>query len=358
MKRKIGIIALAAFFGAVWTVEAEDTLQDKLDRLEQRYNILERKYENDQETAANKSKDAPSVTASPGDGFSLKNADKSFVLKLTGYTQLDGRFYLNDTAGSLADQFLIRRARFWFEGTFYKAVSVRIVPDFGGGTAALQDAYLNLNYTPEFQIRAGRFKVPLGLERLQSNNQTLFVEAAHSTSLTPNYDNGLQLHGDVGGGVFTYAVAYTNGAPDGSSVDGDTADGKDLSARIFVHPFKSGGSLVWKDLGFGVAAAKGRLVGASTATASGLSTFRTPGQQFFLTYSNAIVDGDRVRWSPQAYWYPGRFGFLGEYVVSSQDVRRVSAPLTKTTLTNRAWQAQASWALTGESSSYKGIKPL
>jgi trimethylamine--corrinoid protein Co-methyltransferase len=45
-------------------------------------------------------------------------------------------------------------------------------------------------------------------------------------------------------GAVSYAAAYTNGAADGASSDGDTtSDHKGLSARIFVHPFRSGGSL-------------------------------------------------------------------------------------------------------------------
>lgn len=351
--------ALLAAGAAPGTSRAEETLQQRLDALERRYNVLERKLENDHEASAAKAKDGASVTASAGDGFTIKSADKSFALKLTGYSQLDGRFYLHDKAGALANTFLIRRARVWLDVTLFKAVTARVVPDFGAGATALQEAYLNLNYHPTFQVRAGRFKVPFGLERLQSNNQTTFVEQAHSTSLTPCYDNGLQLWGDLGNGAFTYAVAYTNGAADGGTPDSDTADGKALTARVFVHPFRPGGSLAWKDLGIGFAASKDRLLGASTSTTTGFTAaYRTPGQQSFFTYANSIVDGDRVRWSPQAYWYPGRFGLLAEYVVSRADVRRVTAPFGQAKLTNRAWQAQGSFALTGETVTHRGLKPL
>jgi phosphate-selective porin OprO/OprP len=370
MKMKIrwtAIIAGAAFlsagFGIPGSVRAEEAgaLQERIDKLEQRYNILERKYENDQEAVAPKAKDAPSFTAGGQDGFTLKSADKNFLLKLTGFVQADGRFYLNDTAGIFADQFLVRRVRTSVEGTLYKAVEFRIVPDFGAGTTAVQDAYVNLKYGTPLQFRAGRYKVPFGLERLQPSNQTLFIETSHATSLTPNYDIGLQLHGDLWSGVVNYALGAFNGVADGASSDGDNADGKDLAARIFLQPFKPGGSLAWKDLGIGFAVTRGRILGTSTTTVTGFPPYRTPGQQALFSYAatNAVAYGDRVRWSPQLYWYPGRVGVLGEYVVSQLDVKRISAPLTSATLTNRAWSAQASYALTGEAVTYnKGVKPL
>jgi phosphate-selective porin OprO/OprP len=362
MKKRWAAVIIGVFVaGGVLTpglTRAEESLQDRFERLEQRYNILERKVENDEETVAAKAKEAPSVTANPGDGFTIKNPDKSFVLKFGGYNQLDGRFFLNDNAKTQTDTYVIRRARLWFDATLFNAVGVRIVPDFGGGATTLQDAWLNLNYIPGLQLRAGRFKVPFGLERLQSSHQTLFTETGHTTSLTPNYDIGLQLWGDLWGGTVNYALAHTNGVADGASADSDTSDGKAITARVFVHPFRSGGSLVWKDLGIGIAVGRDSVLNASTATATGLPTYRTPGQQSFLTYGNAVLDGDRLRWSPQAYWYAGRFGFLGEYVVSRADVKRVVSPITQATLTNRAWQTQVSYALTGETASYKGLKPL
>lgn len=362
--RKRTVIGAALCLGGVWTASltrAEDTLQQRFDRLEQRYNILERKVELDQEAAATKAKDGASVTASAGDGFTIRNADKSFSLKFAGYTQGDARFYLRDRSKALTDTFIVRRARLWLDLTLFKVASFRVVPDFGGGTTALQDAYLNLNYHPAFQVRAGRFKVPFGLERLQASDKTLFIETAHTTSLTPNYDNGLQLWGDLWDGALTYAAAYTNGPADGASVDGDSGDAKALSARVFAHPFRSGGSLAWKDLGVGFAVTKDQLLGAATATVTGLSAYRTPGQQSVFAYltgnTGVVADGERVRWSPQAYWYPGRFGVLAEYVASQAKVKRIAAPFTRAKLTNEAWQVQGSFVLTGETASYRGVKP-
>ena len=54
-----------------------------------------------------------------------------------------------------------------------------------------------------------------------------------------------------------------------------------------------------------------------------LPRYRTPGQLTFFSYrSDVAADGTHDRWSPQTYWYVGRFGVLGEYIASRQDVAR------------------------------------
>jgi phosphate-selective porin OprO/OprP len=49
---------------------------------------------------------------------------------------------------------------------------------------------------------------------------------------------------------------------------------------------------------------------------------------------------------------------LGEYIASTQDVSKGGANAgQKATLTTRAWQATASWVVTGEATSFKSFKP-
>jgi phosphate-selective porin OprO/OprP len=287
---------------------------------------------------------AQEVATAGKDGFSLKSADGNFQLKLRGYVQLDGRFFQSDDQRPATDTFTLRRVRPIVEGTLYKIFDFRIMPDFGGGQTVLQDAYLEGRFTPAFKVRAGKFKPPVGLERLQSGTDLLFVERAFPTNLVPNRDLGLQIAGDLANGIATYAVGIFNGVPDGASGDGDTNDGKDYAARIFFQPLKN--------LGFGVAGSTGDQEG--TVAAPGLPSFRTPGQQVFFSYlTDVIADGRRTRLSPQAYLYTGPFGLLAEYVTSKQAVRRGADARD---LEHKAWQVAASWVFGGEPS-YKSVSP-
>ena len=72
------------------------------------------------------------------------------------------------------------------------------------------------------------------------------------------------------------------------------------------------------------------------------------------TTDGTYADGQRLRWSPQFYYYNGPFGLFGEYVQVEQDVSRTPTSSTKRhdKLKNDAWQIAASWIITGEDASY------
>jgi phosphate-selective porin OprO/OprP len=333
------------------------SVDEKLQELDQKIRVLDRKIEIDKEAAAEKAKTSGRATAGL-DGFSLRSGDGDFVLKVRGYVQLDGRFWVNDEQKPQVETFLLRRVRPIFEGTVYKIFDFRVMPDFGGGTTVLQDAYLEGRFSPAFRVRAGKFKPPVGLERLQSATDLLFVERALPTNLVPNRDLGVQIGGDLAGGAVSYALGVFNGVPDGSSADTDTNNGKDVAGRLFFQPFVTGSGPL-KNLGFGLSASQGNQNG--TPTSPNLAPYKTPGQQSFFSYRSdataagtTIADGTRFRLSPQGYFYSGPFGLLAEYVISRQEVRRDA---TAARLEHKSWQVAGSWVIAGGQPSFRGVVP-
>lgn len=340
------------------------------DDLDQRLRIVERKLENADEAAAAKAKTTPVVTANEKDGFSIASPDAAFKLRLRGYVQFDARFYSGEEAKKFNDTFLLRRVRPIFDGTVGEDVSFRIMPDFGGGTTVLQDAYIDYKLDPAFVVRAGKAKQPFGLERLQSGTDIRFVERGFPTSLGPNRDLGLQIGGVIGEGVLEYALGAFNGTPDGGNSDIDTDDGKDITGRLFLTPFKGSGIDLLEGLSVGAAYSVGDVEGKPDPSSAGvaganssLAGFKSPGQQTFFNYRSSATnnadtvyaDGDRVRFSPQATWYIGSLGLLGEYVESEHDVSKGDKSAT---LKHSAWQTAVSYVLTGEDNSFKGVTPL
>jgi phosphate-selective porin OprO/OprP len=101
-------------------------------------------------------------------------------------------------------------------------------------------------------------------------------------------------------------------------------------------------------------------VGLPSTTGGTLPGYFTDGQQQFFAYNptgGAVVVADQERWriSPQAYYYYGPFGLLGEYAISDQAVRRTGvAPFSSAHLENTAWEVSASWVLTGEDAAFAG----
>jgi phosphate-selective porin OprO/OprP len=300
----------------------------------------------------------PKVSAGQ-QGFWLRSADGAFALHLGGYIQADSRSFIGDGAIPLTNVFLLRRIRPLFEGTVFKDFDFRILPDWSGGTAVIQDAYVVARASQGFRLQAGKFKGPVGLERLQSAQDILFVERAFPTAIAPNRDLGFELTGDLGGGLVHYDAGIFDGAVDGGSVDADTGDNKDGEGRLYFTPFMGSGISFLEGLSLGAGGTIGSEHG--TATASALASYRTPGQNVFFSYRSngtaagtAVANGRRWRLSPQAYWHVGPLGLLGEWIKSSQIVTRGATPAT---IGATAWQTVGSFALTGEAASFTGIKP-
>lgn len=321
----------------------------QVQELDQQVRILQRQRELDLEEAKTKAATTPKVTADKK-GFSIVSPNNDFQLRLRGYIQADSRFFIDDEMNLGDDTFTLRRVRPILEGTLWDYYNFRFMPDFGGGTSTIQDAYLDIQYRPEIQLQAGKFKPPVGLERLASGSNLLFVERGLPTALVPNRDVGVQVHGDFLDGRLSYAAGVFNGVADGGSGDANIGDGVDFAARLFTHPFLQSDENSLRGLGFGVAASYGDQEGTGA-----LPSNRTEGQSKFFTYlTDAKANGEHTRISPQGYYYYGPFGLLGEYVISSQEIERAG---TIEQLDNDAWQVQASYVLTGENASYKGVKP-
>ena len=336
---------------------APPSLEARVDELDQQIRILHRLRELAADSAAAAAKTRQSATANAKDGFSIKSADGKYTVRFRGYLQSDGRFFASNTSAATTDNLLIRRARPIIEATVGRYFEFRLMPDFGGTTPTIFDAYWEGKFIPEFTVRAGKFKPPVGLERLQSATDIAFAERGLPTNLVPSRDVGLQVAGDISQGLLAYQIGIFNGVPDLANGGDDLSNSKDVAARIFLQPVKTG-SL--RGLGVGVAASTGNEAGSAVST--GLPSYRTPGQQTLFRYltdaatpaNTVIASGTRRRLSPQGYFYSGPFGLLGEYMLSRNEVSRagVTAELEHT-----AWQGTGSFFLTGEKAGFRSPAP-
>lgn len=368
MQYKLSLFASALIVGGM--IAAPTLAEDKTElealrilvqELDQKIRVLERKGEIADETATTKKKETPVLTAGEK-GFGFKSADGNFEFKLRGLLQADNRTFLDDEADAgvsgtdLNDDYLLRRVRPTIEGTLFGKYDFRFTPDFAPGTPNLQDGYINARFQPWLKLQAGKFKVPVSLERLQSGGDLRFVERSYvSNALLPNRDIGVQLHGDVLEGRVNYAVGVFDGVADGgsNSTNNDNNVDKDYAVRIFTEPFKNRANAL-SGLGLGIAGTFGDSNNASGSLAG--TTYRSPGQQTIFQYNAATrADGEQTRFAPQFYYYYGPFGVLGEYAQVSVDVARDERAET---LDHDAWQLAATYVLTGEDNSYKSINPV
>ncbi len=298
---------------------------------------------------------APTTTLSPPpvaarrDGLWLSTPDGATHLQVHGYVQADDRMFVDNIRGEGLDEFLFRRIRPLFEGTLFNAVDFRFMPDFGQNTPQIQEAFLDLKSFKFAKLRVGKFKEPIGLEVLRSDRELTFAERSLASDLVPLRYIGAQVSGDFLADSASYAVGYFNGSNDGSNgVFTQWAHGNEAVARLFFHPFASTGVSALHQFGIGVAGSAGHQSGA-------IAGLKTVGQTTFFKYSSsATANGQHSRVSPQAYYYGGPFGVMGEYAISSQEV--LNKGLTRR-LRNEAWQGAASVMLTGEKNAYSGVRP-
>lgn len=365
----LGVLAGSQATG--WAADDRDevirALARRVEELDKKVKGLEEQRTSVKEATAARGQEAPRLTVGAG-GLSFASADTNFVVRLRGGVQADGRFYPGDSPGQ--DTFLLRRVRPIVEGTVYGKFDLRMMFDFASGVSlsaanngTILDAYGDLRLSPQLKLRAGKFKEPVGLERLRSWTSLTFVERGFPTQLLPNRDTGLMLHGEFMEGRLQYQVGVFNGTADGGSSDFDRLDSnKDLAARLFAEPFKESRHAAWRGLGIGIAGT----FGEQERVPSGYST---PGSQRLFGYRgsadparpNVLGDGTQWRLSPQAQWSWGPFGLLGELAISSVELEQAGGGAgagTSEAFRNTAWQVQASYVLTGEAHAQRPLSPL
>lgn len=401
-RRLIAALTLSGLISSPTVVLANDSteleeLRAKIQELDQQIKILARKNEITEEAAVAKKKETPVVKVSDK-GFGIESADGKNSIKLGGLIQYDYRNFQNgandirnrsnNRAGNLDengfhdanDTWLARRLRPNIQGTLFGIYDYRFQEEFAGGSASVVDAYIDGRFNPAFKVRVGKYKPYVGLERLQAGADLKFIERSYvSNNILPNRDQGISVYGDVLGEKLNYAIGYNNGVVDGgnASTGAEFDSDKEFTARLFATPFKDDVNAL-SGLGFGIAATTTNIDGernldftqtsAADGTRNGLPSYVTNAQQTFFRYGGATVaDGRRTRITPQASYYYGPFGLITEYARVNQEVSLLTSTTSNAStafiagsnkkLTNDAWQIAASYLLTGEDASFKGVKP-
>jgi phosphate-selective porin OprO and OprP len=306
----------------------------------------------DAQTSAAPGQAAPPApfTAGWDEGFVLQsaNGENRIALGLTG--QADGRFSLDDPL-PITDTFTIRKARPTLSGRVAKYFDFKLTPDFGSGTVVLLDASFDVRFSPKFRVRSGKDKTPVGYELLQGDAFLLFPERSLASSLVPNRDVGFQVLGDISPRL-SFAAGVFNGVPDATSStsDVDANNGKDLAGRLVWQPFRSPATPARTLNGLGVQ------IGGSKGSQTGtLPSFRTSvGQTYFSYAAGVAAGGNRSRITPAVFYYYKSFGGFAEFVRSAQEITRAGS---SDDITNQGWGVAASYVLTGEATSDRGVRP-
>lgn len=356
----ISLVPLSALGAPPTSTDDVEDVKKQIQDLQEKVRRLERANSGMEDLVDDKIRQSKPVAGYKPGGFFIQNQKGDYVVRIGGYTQFDGRFFFHDHPGS-TDQFLFRRVRPILEGSLGPYVDFKLMPDFAAGNGVtLFDAYVDLKPFGEWaKIRAGKFKPPVGLERLQSATAIDLVERGAPTNLVPNRDLGIEVWGAPWQGTIGYELGAFDFVPDLGNQNGNLGNDFTFAGRLFSLPFVTTDIDPLKGLGVGIAGSFGYEQG--TQASPDLPQYKSFGQATIFRYvtgddltTTAIQNGNQSRWTPQAYYYFGPFSSLFEYVSSRTPVTLGDV---SNTLNNTAWQIEAGWVLTGEDAGWRGVVP-
>ncbi|HWY57067.1 MAG TPA: porin [Terriglobales bacterium] len=307
---------------------------------------------NQAKPAAEPKKEAPLTAGWNGEHFFIKSADGQFQIMPYGYVDIDHRAYKGD--GAPSDTFVIRRARFGFQGNYGSHFDYAILTDANATTGAIvRDVYLNVRLRPEFQLQAGQFKEPFAQETGIGATNLDFVERGLQSLLYPCAGTafrcpGAVLHGDISGGVVQWWAGAFNGR---NGVTANATNEPEFVGRLRFYPWRKSKKDLFKQLAFGGSISHGRSRGLSgDLSFSGLLPDAT-----YAFFPQLRINGPTERYEGEFTYIKSGFALRGEYVQLQQQRYAVGSEtpgglafLTIPGVGAKAWNIGATYLLTGE----------
>lgn len=268
----------------------------------------------------------PAFEAGYDGGFYIKGKDVKLTIE--GLIQVNAVLF--ERGGPHETEFVLRRIRPEFSGEFFDIWRFHIEPNFSSDGVELEEAWVGL-VLKDHQFILGRMKEPFSLEEMTSTRHMDMLNFSILNQFVPAEDHGITVLGAFD--WLEYGVGFYNGTG-----GDDTTSDKDGALRLVVHP--------WRGLQFGGSVTFGRedtdLSGDELKTEA-----RVPWAEFV---PGTKIDGDRLRWGAEAAFLEGPFAFSAEIIGIRQELNDTTVHLTGGYL-------QASYVLTGEAKTWKGVKP-
>jgi phosphate-selective porin OprO/OprP len=230
----------------------------------------------------------------------------------------------------------------------------RAIETEGSGFGEWKDVYLNWSTFDELRVKAGRFKMPFGLEQNTGATDIDFAyRSLASSTIAPGRDRGVMVYGEISGNDLTYEFGVFDD-------DGDNGElkepqfvqaGEDLkgvgpsyAGRLtanLLKPLPVADRL--KSMRFGLAYTTAQIP-------EGLNSLR--GQSIYGTedfFEPVYVKGRRQRFGAQFDWTPGPTGFKAEWMQSrEQRIGQSNRNQDLSDFIGTGWYASATWFVTGE----------
>ncbi len=302
--------------------------------------------------AAAPKKDAPLTAGWNGEHFFIRSPDGQFSISPYGYVDTDYRAYQGD--GAPPDTFVVRRARFGFQGNYGSHFDFALLTDANATSGAIvRDVYLNVRIKPEFQFQAGQYKEPFAQETGIGATNLDFVERGLQALLYPSAGTafrspGITFHGDIAGGVMQWWAGAFNGR---NGVTANATNEPEFVGRVRFYPWRKSKNDWFKQFAFGGSISHSRSRGLSNDV-SFLGTIPDAAYAFF---PQLRINGPIERYEGEFTYIKGRYALRGEYVQMQQQRYDVGSEtpgglgfFTVPGVGAKAWNIGTTYLLTGE----------
>jgi hypothetical protein len=304
------------------------------------------------EQAATAKKEPPLAAGWNGEHFFIRSADGQFSISPYGYVDNDYRAYQGD--GAPSDTFVLRRARFGFQGNYGSHFDFALLTDTASTSGSVvRDVYLNVRLRPELQLQAGQFKTPFAQEAGLGATNLDFVERGFQSMLYPSAASafrspGVAFHGDIDGGVMQYWVGAFNGK--GYAIV-NTTNQPEVIGRLRFYPWRHSKSDWFRGLAFGGAIDRARSRGLS-GDQSFNGTLPDQAYDFFPQFP---INGPIQRYNGEFTYVGGPFAVRGEFDqlnMSRNNIGSLQAGglgfLSLPSIIAKAWNIGTTYLISGE----------
>jgi phosphate-selective porin len=243
--------------------------------------------------------------------------------------------------------FYLTRARFGLKGTVTSRVEYEVEHDFRETFGSdpewhhWKDNYVDILVHRFLQVKAGKFRMPYGMEaNLEENRLDFAFESRPSDLLAPNRAVGVMAHSK-----FTKTLQYSLGVfrydGEGSDIHGQPTGDRTYAGSFSGEPLRSLKPLpkALRHVYLGVAATRGNLI-------SGLNGMHGETFSNFTYFDHMYVQGKRTRIGTELSWIEGPVNIKAEYMHVSEErkqqgIRGENLP----DAISRGWYVMGTWAL-------------
>ncbi|MGB7602571.1 MAG: porin [Candidatus Sulfotelmatobacter sp.] len=305
-----------------------------------------------QNAAAAPKRDAPLTAGWNGEHFFIRSLDGQFSISPYGYVDNEYRAYKGD--GAPADTFLLRRARFGFQGNYGSHFDFALLTDASAGAGSIvRDVYINVRIRPELQFQAGQFKTPFAQEAGTGATNLDFIERGFQAMLYPSAASayrspGIAFHGDIDGGVVQYWLGAFNGK---GYATVNTTNQVEVIGRLRFYPWRKTKISWLKEFAFGGAFDRARSRGLS-GDQSFSGNLPDAAYNFFPQFR---INGPIQRYNGEFTYIKSGFALRGEFDQLNMSRNNVGSEqagglgfVSLPSIIAKAWDIDATYNLTGE----------